>query len=356
MRTEDVSRRAFLVGTGIATAWVGGAAVVGTAVSLGPQKATVASATTPNASASGDHAMPMADAASAQEPTWQEMDQHHGDRTKAFPAKTAVHGGKPLQPRVDGEWKVFDLTCQEVQWEVESGKMVKAWAYNGQVPGPELRVTEGDRVRANVTNQLPQSTAVHFHGQAVPNKMDGVPFITQPPINPGTTFTYEFIAKPFGSHMYHSHHNAAEQVALGLLGAFVVEPKDKSREPASDKEYTIILNDGPHGFTLNGKSFPATEPLTAKLGQKVRIRFMHEGQMIHPMHLHGMPMQVFARDGYPLPQPYFCDTLNLAPGERTDVLVDCDNPGTWAFHCHVLPHAESPMGMIGMVTALIVEA
>ena len=134
--------------------------------------------------------------------------------------------------------------------------------------------------------------------------MDGVPFITQPPIKPGETFIYEFTARTAGSHMYHSHHNAAEQVTLGLLGAFIVEPKDPADEPAFDSDYLYILNDALGGFTINGKGFPATEPLIAKNGQRVRIRFMNEGLMIHPMHLHGMPTRSFAKDGYPLPQPF----------------------------------------------------
>jgi manganese oxidase len=159
-----------------------------------------------------------------------------------------------------------------------------------------------------------------------------------------------------GSHMYHAHHNATTQVMKGMLGAFIVEPRDTSSEPKVDLDYVMILNDGLGGFTLNGKGFPATEPLVAKLGQTIRIRYMNEGMMIHPMHLHGMPMTVIAKDGWPQPAPWKCDTLNIAPGERWDVLVHCTNPGTWAFHCHILPHAESEQGMFGMVTALIVKA
>jgi FtsP/CotA-like multicopper oxidase with cupredoxin domain len=184
--------------------------------------------------------------------------------------------------------------------------------------------------------------------------MDGVPFLTQPPIKPGATFTYEFTAKPFGSHMYHSHHNAAEQVTKGLLGPFIIEPKDKSKEPQYDSDYVVILNDANLGFTINGKGFPATAPIFAKKGEKVRIRFMNEGLMIHPWHLHGMAMLVFAQDGYPLPQPYYQDTINIAPGQRMDVLVDCQEPGAWAFHCHILTHAESAHGMFGMVSALVI--
>lgn len=262
---------------------------------------------------------------------------------------------RPLEYTMDGDVKVFELVCEEIQWETTTGKVYTAMAYNGMVPGPEIRVREGDRVRVHVTNRLNESTAVHFHGLLLPNDMDGVPYLTQPPIRVGETFTYEFPVRNYGSHMYHSHHNAAEQVTRGLLGAFVVEPADTSREPQVDADYTLILNDSALGFTINGKEFPHTQPILAKLGDRIRIRYMNEGLMIHPMHLHGLPQLVIAKDGYNLPVPYMCDTLNVTPGERYDVLVDCTEPGLWAFHCHVLTHAESRHGMFGMVTVLAVE-
>ncbi|HEX2779754.1 MAG TPA: copper oxidase [Gemmatimonadaceae bacterium] len=283
------------------------------------------------------------------------MDAMHERGVKAFPAKTRGKGNQPLQPRIENGVKVYDITVRKIQWETEPGKTVEAWAYNDQVPGPQIRVREGDRVRMVVKNELPESTVVHFHGVELPNDQDGVPFITQPPIKPGQSYTYEFTAPNPGSHMYHSHHNAAKQVGLGLLGAFIIEPKQKRAIEKVDVDYVMILNDGMHGYTLNGKGFPATEPIVAKLGQKVRIRFMNEGMMIHPMHLHGMHMTVIDKDGWPQPAPWRCDTLNIAPGERWDVIVNCNNPGVWAFHCHILPHAESDHGMFGMVTALIVN-
>ena len=284
-----------------------------------------------------------------------EMDAMHEAGVKAFPAKTEGKGNQLMAPRLEGGVKAFDLTAREMEWEVEPGKKVKAWAYNGQVPGPQIRVREGDRVRVTLTNELPESTAIHFHGLEVPNDQDGVPFITQPPIKPGESHTYEFTVPNPGSHMYHSHHNAATQTMLGMLGAFIVEPKRPTAAEKADIDYVMILNDGPHGYTLNGKSFPATEPIVATRGQRLRIRYMNEGMMIHPMHLHGMHMTVIAKDGWDQPAPWKCDTLNIAPGERWDVIVRCTNPGTWAFHCHILPHAESPHGMMGMVTALIVK-
>ena len=295
-------------------------------------------------------------------PTVDEMDAMHAEGVKAFvegTAKTAGLGGQPLEFEMDGDTKVFRLACSAIQWEFAPGKFADAFAYNGVVPGPEIRVAEGDKVRVIVTNaSMPESTAVHFHGVITPNGMDGVPFITQPPIKPGETFTYEFPIREgnAGSHMYHSHHNSAEQVSKGLLGAFIVEPKDPATRPAFDKEYTIVINDGPiGGFTLNGKSFPATTPLTAKRGERVLVRYMNEGQMTHPMHLHGMPQEVIAYDGYLLPQPYKRDTVSVDPGQRVEVIVEATEPGVWAYHCHVLGHAESAHGMFGMVTALIVE-
>lgn len=341
MLKELVPRRRFVAGLGLA-----GLGLAALPACTGSRTANAE----PGTQAAGE-----GHGATAGASTAEEMDRHHAERMRAFPAKTEGLGGQPLAFRMEGDVKVFELTAQPVQWELEPGVRKEAWGYNGVVPGPEIRVTEGDRVRILFRNDLPESSSIHWHGLVTPNAMDGVPYVTQEPVKPGGTFTYEFVALPAGSHMYHSHHNAAEQVAKGLLGAFIVEPRDPAARPVVDHEYTLILNDGPLGFTLNGKGFPATQALTARLGERVLIRFMNAGTLHHPMHLHGMPMEVVARDGWPLPQPYKCDTIDLAPGTRVDVVVTCDNPGVWAFHCHVLPHAESRAGMFGMVTALIVE-
>jgi FtsP/CotA-like multicopper oxidase with cupredoxin domain len=288
----------------------------------------------------------------------EEMDQHHQAGIQTFLDNIGTNPdfwGAPLEFTMDGDTKVFEITVSEIEWETEPDRVFPAMAYNGRVPGPEIRVTEGDNCRFVVTNEMTESTSIHWHGLIVPNSQDGVPFITQPPITPGETYTYEFTIRNSGSHMYHSHHNSAEQVTKGLLGAFIVEPKDTSREPEVDAEFSFILNDSTLGFTINGRSFPYTQPLVTTLGDKIRIRYMNEGLMIHPMHLHGMPQLVIAKDGWPLPVPYYCDTLNVAPGERYDVIVDCTELGAWAFHCHILTHAEARNGMFGMVTALIVN-
>jgi FtsP/CotA-like multicopper oxidase with cupredoxin domain len=287
---------------------------------------------------------------------WQKIDDMHQVGVKAYPAKTEGEANALLPFELDGDVKVFKIEAKVVKWQVTPTMTVDAWTYNGTMPGPVIRVTEGDKVRVVFTNNLPESTAMHWHGLMVPNAVDGVPFITQPPVKPGETFTYEFAAKPAGSHMYHAHHNSTKQVGKGLLGAFIVDPKDPNYFPggAYDREYLMILNDANGGFTLNGKGFPATAPLTAKVGEKILIRYMNEGAVIHPMHLHGFPMTVIAKDGWPQ-QPWKCDTLNIAPGERWDVLVEPDEAGVWAFHCHILSHAEGEHGMFGMVTALVVE-
>ncbi len=269
-------------------------------------------------------------------------------------------GNQILAPTVlaDGT-KVFALTAKIVDWEVEPGRTVRAWTYNGQVPGPVIKVADGDHVQIVVKNDLPQSTAVHWHGIEVPNAMDGVPFITQDPITPGKTFTYDFVAHGPAVGMYHSHDYALGQVSNGMAGAFLIgdQPLPDTYGPVS-QEIPMMLNDaGVIGFSLNGKSFPATAPIIAAPGETVEIHYLNEGQAIHPMHLHGIPQLVISKDGFPLPQPYMADTVLVAPGERYTVLVKptAAQLGVWAFHCHILSHAEKDDGMMfGMVTAFIV--
>ncbi|MGI8774507.1 MAG: multicopper oxidase domain-containing protein [Actinomycetota bacterium] len=283
----------------------------------------------------------------------EEMVKQDSEVTASFPAKTKGSGGKPLKPRIasDGA-KVFELTADEISWEIEPGKVVDAMAYNGQIPGPSITADLGDKVRIVLHNKLAQPTTIHFHGLIVSNSQDGVPGITQDAVMPGDSYTYEFTLRNSGTHMYHPHFNAQDQVLKGLLGAFLVsDPSD----PKVDVDQTIVINDGPLGFTLNGKGFPATSPVVAELGDTVRIRYMNEGLLMHPMHLHGMTQRVIAKDGYMLDSPYDVDTLPVAPGERYDVIVKASEPGVWAFHCHILNHAESPNGMFGMVTAMVVH-
>ena len=262
---------------------------------------------------------------------------------------------KPLTPTVDNGVKVFNLTIDEISQQIdELLPPLAALGYNGQWPGPTIRVNQGDRVRAIFRNNLKETTGVHFHGVEFDDFFqDGVPFVTQRPIIPGETYTYEFTARNAGSLMYHSHHNATDQVGRGLLGAFIVEPK--ASPVKADREYVWISNDSLGGFTINGHGFPAVVPVLAAVGETVLVRFMNEGIMMHPWHLHGYTMKIVARDGHPLGSAAFeCDTLGVNPGERFDALVTVDRPGVWAFHCHILPHAEGADGMFGMVNTLIV--
>jgi hypothetical protein len=271
-------------------------------------------------------------------------------------------GGKPYgNPKIDGDTKVFEMTIDKIDHKIDAVQpAVAALGYNAMWPGPRIDVIEGDKVRVIFKNNLDESTGVHFHGQRIPNNMDGVPHLTQDPIQPGESFTYEFTARTVGSHMYHSHHNATDQVGRGLLGAFIVHPKDPAlrvaRRYGVSQDIVWISNDSLGGFTINGRAFPATAPIVAKVGEKILVRFMNEGNMMHPWHLHGMPMHVVARDGRELGSAAFwCDTLGVSPGERWDVVIDCEDVGAWAFHCHILQHVEGRDGMFGMVTALVIQ-
>jgi FtsP/CotA-like multicopper oxidase with cupredoxin domain len=277
--------------------------------------------------------------------------------TKAFPAKTAGVGAQVMAPVIlpDGT-KEFDLTAKITDWEVSPGKIVKAWTYNGTVPGPTIKVNDGDKVRVVLKNELPESTVVHFHGLEVPNAMDGVPDITQPPVKPGESFTYEFVAHGPAVGMYHSHDHAEHQVSDGMAGAFLVGDEPVPPGVAVSQQVPMVLNDaGIIGLTLNGKSFPATAPIVAKQGDWVEVNYFNEGLQIHPMHLHGLPQLVIAEDGFAVPNPYQVDTLTVAPGQRFTVLIHATDKGVWAYHCHILNHAESDAGMFGMVTAFIVQ-
>ncbi len=294
---------------------------------------------------------------------WQEMDRIMEDVALQFPAKTEGHGGDLLEPTeitADGT-KVYDITAKKVQWEVSPGKFVEATTYNGVVPAPTIHVEVGDNVRINFQNDLDESTDIHFHGIRVPNYMDGVDPFTQPAIPPGESFVYEFEALEPAVGIYHSHHNAQEQIPDGLFGAFLIGEmpipeylKDKGYTKV-DKTVNMVLNDaGVIGLSLNGKSFPATEPYTLRKGEVMMVHYLNEGLTAHPMHMHQPMGWIIAKDGIPLDFPMPGDTINIAPGERYTVLYKAVDLGVWAWHCHILTHAESSTGMFGMVTALIV--
>lgn len=303
-----------------------------------------------------------------EEADYQAMSEAMTQSILAFPATTEGKGNQLLEPRIaaDGA-KEYDLTAAIVDWEVSPGKIVRAWAYNGMVPGPMIRVEVGDRVRVNVTNELPMGTDVHFHGVTLPNDMDGVAPLTQPLIEPGQTFTYEFVAESPAVAMYHAHHHAQMQVPNGLFGTIFIGDVELPLgreiggiaipdEVEIAAEIPMVLNDaGVIGYSLNGKSFPATEPYVFTVGDWYLVHYFNEGLQIHPMHQHQFFGLVVAKDGVPLDSPYWVDTLNVAPGERYSVLYHVTSPGAWVWHCHILTHVESETGMFGMVTAVIAQ-
>jgi plastocyanin len=302
------------------------------------------------------------------EADYQAMSDAMNATISEFPAATEGLGSQELEPTVlpDGT-KHFELTAAITDWEVAPGQVVQAWTYNGMVPGPQMHVDVGDHVEIELHNELPAETDMHLHGVDIPNSMDGVAPITQDPIAPGETFTYEFDADEVAVAMYHAHHMAQMTVPNGLLGMFYVGevplPRGQTiggqQVPADvqvSQEVPMVLNDaGVIGYSLNGKSFPATTPIVGNRGDWIEIHYANEGTQIHPMHLHQFDQIVIAEDGYPLDHPYVVDTLNVAPGQRFTVLVQLEERGTWVWHCHILPHVERDTGMYGMVTAVVVE-
>jgi FtsP/CotA-like multicopper oxidase with cupredoxin domain len=298
----------------------------------------------------------------------QAQDKAMVESIMAFPAETKGRGNQLLAPQVlaDGT-KRFELTAAVTAWEVRPGETVQAWAYNGMVPGPRIDLAVGDRVEVEITNQLPIGTDIHWHGIDVPNDQDGVAPITQALVATGETYTYRFTATERAIGMYHAHAHAHESVPNGLFGTIYVGdlplPAGRTvsgiRIPADlriAQDLPMVLNDaGVIGLSLDGKSFPATAPVVASVGDWIRVTYFNEGLQVHPMHLHGFEQIVVAKDGEPLDQPYAADTVLVAPGERYTVLFNADSPGTWVWHCHILNHVESDEGMFGMVTAVVVK-
>ena len=278
---------------------------------------------------------------------------------------------RPVTPT--GRTRRFELTVKEAAWELVPGVTTTAVTFNGTVPGPTIRVTEGDTVEIAVTNSLSEPTSIHWHGLHVPNDQDGVGGVTQPMIGSGETFNYKFTAPHAGTFMYHAHGTSSrEQIDRGLYAPFIIDPAGGDTIKA-DKEVTLTIGNWMVGdaagemsgmdmgadtsmsmeydyFTINGKSYPATEAIEVTQGQLVRLRFLNPSQTIHPMHLHGMDMAIVAKDGEPLAEPQRINTLDLGQGETYDVVLLADNPGTWLLHCHDLHHASNagvePGGLI----------
>jgi FtsP/CotA-like multicopper oxidase with cupredoxin domain len=272
-----------------------------------------------------------------------------------------ARGDQELPFRMDNGVKVFELRASVVRWTILPEVTVDAYTYNGQIPGPRIHIREGDRVRINVKNELPEDTTVHWHGLILPNQMDGPVDITQPPIKPGETYAYEFTAEQHGTYFYHPHAKPDRTQALGLYGAFIIDPANPADEIKADHEYVIQLQewlrregltypampmDGaqPNYFTINGKAYPSTDTIRMKLGETLKVRFIGTNNgFIHPMHIHGGPFEVVARDGMTIAPSarYLADTVNIGPGQRYDVVWKARRPGKWLVHCHIAHHTTN---------------
>ena len=267
--------------------------------------------------------------------------------------------GTSLPYEMDGNVKVFRLVAEPVKREFAPGMIVNCWGYNGQTPGPTIEAVEGDRVRIFVTNKLPESTSVHWHGVVLPNGMDGVGGVTQPHIKPGETYKYEFVLKQNGTQMYHPHSDEMTQMALGMQGFFIIHPKTAKRkidrdfciflqewnvEPGSATPNPLIMTDF-NLFTFNSRVFPGTAPLVVKTGERVRVRLANLSMDSHPIHFHGHQGWETATDGGPIPESAWwpATTVNVPPGTTRDMEFIADNPGDWAFHCHKNHHTMNAM-------------
>ncbi len=289
---------------------------------------------------------------------------------------TPVHtpNGVTLPFKVVDGVKVFHLVAEPVEHEFMPGLRAHCWGYNGRTSGPTIEAVEGDRVRIYVTNRLPEATTVHWHGVRVPNGMDGVGGLTQPVIESGQTFKYEFTLPAAGTFMYHPHHDDMTQQAMGMMGMFVVHPRDGG-DHRVDRDYCIMLSEWRidpgtsrpvttemtdfNVLTMNSKVYPATDPVVASLGERVRIRFGNLGAMDHhPIHLHGFQMVLTETDGGLVPEAgqYPVNTVLVPVGSTRAVEFVADNPGDWAMHCHMTHHTMNQMGhdvqnMVGIDTA-----
>jgi FtsP/CotA-like multicopper oxidase with cupredoxin domain len=272
-----------------------------------------------------------------------------------------VHGDRELEPRIENGVKVFDLETSVIRWAILPDVKVDAYAINNQVPGPRLHIRQGDRVRINVTNRLPESTTLHWHGLILPNEMDGPAEITQEPIAPGGSYRYEFTAGQSGTYFYHSHDHVDRQQALGLYGALIIDPANPQDEIAADHDYVIQLQewlmregltfpampmDGGQAnyFTINGRAYPSTDTIRMKVGETLKVRFIGTNNgFIHPMHIHGGPFEIVARDGETVPESarFLADTVNVGPGQRYDVVWQARRPGKWLVHCHIGHHTTN---------------
>jgi manganese oxidase len=269
--------------------------------------------------------------------------------------------GWTLPWRMNNGVKEFHLVAEPVVREIAPGMKANLWGYNGQSPGPTIEVVEGDRVRIFVTNKLPEVTAVHWHGQRLPNGMDGVSGLTQPAIQPGKTFVYEFVAKRAGTFMYHPHADEMTQMAMGMMGLWITHPKDPTQHKV-DRDFVFLLNayDIDPGsytpkvntmldfnlWTFNSRAFPGIDPMVCRLGDRVRIRAGNLTMTNHPIHLHGHEFEVTGTDGGWIPKTARWPevTTDVAVGQMRAIEFDATEAGDWSFHCHKSHHTMNAMG------------
>ena len=279
--------------------------------------------------------------------------------------------GWTLPWRMTSGVKEFHLVAQPVVREIAPGMKANLWGYNGQSPGPTIEVVEGDRVRVYATNKLPEHTTIHWHGQRLPNGMDGVAGITQPPIEPGKTFVYEFVARRAGTFMYHPHADETAQMAMGMMGLWITHPKDPSFMRV-DRDFAFLLNayDIDPGsatprintmldfnlWTMNSRAFPGIAPLVVRKGDRVRIRMGNLTMTNHPMHLHGHEFVVTGTDGgWTPPGSRWPEvTTDIAVGQMRAIEFLANEAGDWVFHCHKSHHTMNAMGH-GVPTMIGVE-
>ena len=275
--------------------------------------------------------------------------------------------GWTLPWRLNQGVKEFHLVAEPVVREMSPGFNAHLWGYNGQSPGPTIEVVEGDRVRVFVSNKLPEHTSVHWHGQRLPNGMDGVTGLTQPGIQPGKTFVYEFVARRPGTFMYHPHADEMVQMAMGMMGLWITHPRlDKhNKHPlidAVDRDFCFLLNaydidpgaSTPKIMTMldfnlwswNSRIFPGIDPLVVRQNDRVRIRVGNLTMTNHPIHLHGHEFTVTGTDGGPTPKGSRWPevTTDIAVGQMRQLEFIADEEGDWALHCHKSHHTMNAMG------------
>jgi len=273
----------------------------------------------------------------------------------------ATLNGWTLPWRMRHGVKEFHLVAEPVVRELAPGMKANLWGYNGQSPGPTIEVVEGDRVRIYVTNRLPESTSIHWHGQRLPSGMDGVAGLNQPAIKAGQTYVYEFVAQRAGTFMYHPHANETTQMAMGMMGFWVTHPRDPATM-AVDRDYVFLMNAydiAPGAYTpnvstmldfnlwtFNSRAYPGIAPMVARLGERVRIRLGNLTMTNHPVHLHGHEFVVAGTDGGWIPPAARWPevTLDLGVGQMRAIEFTAAAPGDWSFHCHKSHHTMNAMG------------